>query len=72
MVTFQSIETQEEIEFNHGYDAYYAGRESFHTESPDFREGYKQAWHEDNRLPDWKDPEGNAIDQMWEAHVDAM
>lgn len=69
MVTFQSIETAEEIEFDAGYDSYYEGEELDRHRSTDYREGFRQAWYEDNRLPDWKDPEGVVIDQQWDAYL---
>ena len=70
MVTFTDIQTQEEVDFNRGYDCYRNGDEVLYNVNADVKEGYREAWYEDNRSR-YRNSD-NAIDEAWEGHWDTI
>jgi hypothetical protein len=71
VVTFQSIQTQDEIDFDRGYEAYYAGEETLRNVNPDVKDGYREAWYEDNRSIG-RNRGDNFIDEVWEEHWETI
>lgn len=65
--------TEQIADFGAGEAAYYDSRGDLYFEgTPAFREGYKNAFYENERLPGWKDPDGVWTDRAWDAHVEEM